>query len=79
MGNAQQRVVEGALEMIGVPAFAIQAVGSSPYAYQAAPTPTICKACGGTGVHVNSIPPAHRAQLHPGWTFVCGRCGTGLR
>ncbi len=80
IGNSERRVVEGALEMIGVPAFAIQAAGSVPHAYQATPAPPYCTACGTySGIHVNAIHPANRAQLHPGWTFVCNRCGRGIR
>ena len=80
IGNAERRVIEGALEMVGVPAFAINAAGSIPYDYQDTPSPPYCAACRTySGIHVNALHPANRAQIRPGWTFVCSRCGTGLR
>jgi len=80
IGNSERRVIEGALEMIGVPAFAIDATRSVPYAYQAAAAPPYCGGCRTySGVHVSAVHPASRAQLHPGWSFMCSRCGAGLR
>jgi hypothetical protein len=80
IGNAERRVVEGALEMVGVPAFAIHVAGSLPFAYQDTPSPPYCNACRAySGIHVDAVHPANRAHLHPGWTFVCRQCGAGLR
>jgi hypothetical protein len=80
IGNSERRVIEGALEMVGVPAFAINATASVPYAYQATPAAPFCGTCRmNSGVHVSAVHPAQRAHLHPGWSYLCGRCGAGLR
>ncbi len=44
-----------------------------------APGPTTCPRCKlSSGVHVQMLAPHLAAALAPGWTYACGRCGTGI-
>jgi hypothetical protein len=73
----ERRVVEGVLEMVGVPAIAAQSVAGAPnVAYRQAPWCARCQRA--SGVHVNALPPQYRAHVHPGWLYVCGYCMQGL-
>lgn len=78
IGNAERRVMDNALEAIGVPAFALQAA-SAPYMNGQPRGPVFCPRCGGgTGVHVSVLPPQARASVHPSVAFVCSRCWASI-
>jgi hypothetical protein len=73
----ERRVVENVLEMVGLPAIAAQSMsGAQNAAYRQAPWCARCQRA--SGVHVNALPPQYRAQVHPGWLYVCGFCMQGL-
>lgn len=79
IGAGDRRVTLGALEMVGVPSWAVQSVaGPVQHSYAPAQRPWCARCHSPSGVHVNALHPSHRAQVHPGWIYVCGWCFTGL-
>jgi hypothetical protein len=79
IGNADRRAIQSAMEKAapGLASLAL-AMGTNQDQRFLTLVPFCSRCRVSSGIHVNALQPAARAQIHPGWQYVCRQCMHGI-